>query len=125
MSINLLNLVLMSFLSVFIALKVHFKAVVAHNVHRNVRLSSSSVSTAELTTSEAVSKNPRFKIPSSIHPAYTLKEQSDIEEYGLTALLLKHKKSGAEVLSVSANDENKGESSQFYSIFFSLEASHK
>ena len=41
------------------------------------------------------------------HPAYIELEKSFIEEYGITAVLFKHKKSGAEVMSVTADDNNK------------------
>lgn len=41
------------------------------------------------------------------HPAYVEVEKSFIEEYGIIAVLFKHKKSGAEVMSVTADDNNK------------------
>jgi hypothetical protein len=41
------------------------------------------------------------------HPSYEIVEQTMIEEYGCKATLYKHKKSGAQVMSVSAPDENK------------------
>ena len=41
------------------------------------------------------------------HPAFELIQQGLIQEYGADAALYKHKKSGAQVLSVIAPDENK------------------
>lgn len=41
------------------------------------------------------------------HPAYEILENTEIEEYGLQAVLYSHKKSGAQVMSVIAPDENK------------------
>eukprot|EP01041_Mallomonas_annulata_P007213 gene7214-14710_t len=41
------------------------------------------------------------------HPSYELIQQGIIREYGANAALYKHKKSGAQVLSVIAPDENK------------------
>ena len=41
------------------------------------------------------------------HPSYDIVEESNIEEYGCKAILYNHKKSGAQVMSVIAPDENK------------------
>jgi len=41
------------------------------------------------------------------HPAYEVLEEDFIEEYGAAATLYRHKKSGAELLSVSTDDDNK------------------
>lgn len=41
------------------------------------------------------------------HPAYEVLENTIVEEYGLRAILYSHKKSGAQVMSVIAPDENK------------------
>ena len=41
------------------------------------------------------------------HPAYEIVQKDFIEEYGAAATLYKHKKSGAELLSVSTDDDNK------------------
>jgi hypothetical protein len=41
------------------------------------------------------------------HPSYEVIDSAFIEEYGLKAILYSHKKSGAEVMSVLAKDENK------------------
>jgi len=41
------------------------------------------------------------------HPAYEVIEKDFIEEYGAAATLYRHKKSGAELLSVSTDDDNK------------------
>eukprot|EP00607_Mallomonas_marina_P007288 CAMPEP_0182417672 /NCGR_PEP_ID=MMETSP1167-20130531/2113_1 /TAXON_ID=2988 /ORGANISM="Mallomonas Sp, Strain CCMP3275" /LENGTH=1082 /DNA_ID=CAMNT_0024591379 /DNA_START=84 /DNA_END=3332 /DNA_ORIENTATION=+ len=66
--------------------------------------------------------HPKFKLSSAVsdvsssakltaqhveHPAYELLQQDLIVEYGANAALYKHKKSGAQVLSVIAPDENK------------------
>jgi len=42
----------------------------------------------------------------AVHPSYEAIEQSDIEEYGVSATLYKHKKSGAQVVSVVAPEDN-------------------
>ncbi len=41
------------------------------------------------------------------HPAYEIIEKDFIEEYGAATTLYRHKKSGAELLSVSTDDDNK------------------
>jgi len=41
------------------------------------------------------------------HPAYEILETDFIEEYGAAATLYRHKKSGAELLSISTDDDNK------------------
>lgn len=41
------------------------------------------------------------------HPAYDVIENTHIDEYGVQAILYNHKKSGAQVMSVIAPDENK------------------
>jgi len=41
------------------------------------------------------------------HPAFEIMEKDFIEEYGAAATLYRHKKSGAELLSVSTDDDNK------------------
>lgn len=41
------------------------------------------------------------------HPAYEVLEEDFVAEYGATTTLYKHKKSGAEVLSVQIDDDNK------------------
>jgi hypothetical protein len=41
------------------------------------------------------------------HPAYEVIEQDIVEEYGAYCTLYRHKKSGAELLSVSVDDDNK------------------
>merc|ERR1719424_368607 len=41
------------------------------------------------------------------HPAYDLLSKDYVEEYGAAATLYRHKKSGAELLSVSTEDDNK------------------
>lgn len=41
------------------------------------------------------------------HPAYDILRDESIEEYNVQAILYKHKKSGAEVMSIIANDDNK------------------
>ena len=41
------------------------------------------------------------------HPAYDVLEEDFVSEYGATTTLYKHKKSGAEILSVQIDDDNK------------------
>ena len=41
------------------------------------------------------------------HPAYEVIEKDVVSEYGAYCTLYKHKKSGAELLSVSSDDDNK------------------
>jgi hypothetical protein len=41
------------------------------------------------------------------HPSYEIVTQDFIEEYGAATTLYRHKKSGAELLSVSTDDDNK------------------
>lgn len=41
------------------------------------------------------------------HAAYDVVEEDFVAEYGATTTLYKHKKSGAEVLSVQIDDDNK------------------
>lgn len=41
------------------------------------------------------------------HPAYDVLEEDFVAEYGATTTLYKHKKSGAEILSVQIDDDNK------------------
>lgn len=47
------------------------------------------------------------KQESPTHPAYDVVEEDFVAEYGATTTLYKHKKSGAEVLSVQIDDDNK------------------
>lgn len=47
------------------------------------------------------------KAESVAHPAYDVVEEDFVAEYGATTTLYKHKKSGAEVLSVQIDDDNK------------------
>lgn len=44
---------------------------------------------------------------STTHPAYEVLEKDIVTEYGAYCTLYKHKKSGAELLSVSVDDDNK------------------
>ena len=41
------------------------------------------------------------------HPAYDVLEEDFVSEYGATTTLYKHRKSGAEILSVQIDDDNK------------------
>ena len=75
-------------------------SIVPKSIPHNSRLYSTATSS---TTSVSTSKT----IPSVAHPSYVEVEKSFIEEYGITAILYKHKKSGAEVMSVTADDNNK------------------
>lgn len=45
--------------------------------------------------------------PTFTHPAFEVTKDEIVEEYGVRATMYKHVKSGAEVLSVQADDENK------------------
>ena len=47
------------------------------------------------------------KRESAQHPAYEVLEEDFVTEYGATTTLYKHRKSGAEVLSVQIDDDNK------------------
>ncbi|CAN0035250.1 unnamed protein product [Choristocarpus tenellus] len=47
------------------------------------------------------------KVSSALHPAYDVLEEDFVAEYGATTTLYRHKKSGAEVLSVQIDDDNK------------------
>jgi len=47
------------------------------------------------------------KAYSTTHPAYEILEKDIVTEYGAYCTLYKHKKSGAELLSVSVDDDNK------------------
>ena len=54
------------------------------------------------------SSSPLITLDSSVsHPAYKVIERTLIEEFGVQATMYKHIKSGAEVLSIIAPDENK------------------
>lgn len=47
------------------------------------------------------------KKDSVAHPSYDVVEEDFVAEYGATTTLYKHKKSGAEILSVQIDDDNK------------------
>lgn len=59
----------------------------------------------------AATKGPSLKVhqkrDSVSHAAYDVVEEDFVAEYGATTTLYKHKKSGAEVLSVQIDDDNK------------------
>jgi hypothetical protein len=58
------------------------------------------------TTVAAVSSDLEQKMDVE-HPAYEIITKDFIEEYGTATTLYRHKKSGAELLSVAADDDNK------------------
>jgi Zn-dependent M16 (insulinase) family peptidase len=41
------------------------------------------------------------------HPAFEILKKDFVEEYGAATILYRHKKSGAELLSVTNDDDNK------------------
>lgn len=57
-------------------------------------------------TSPAKSKTVP-KVPYVHHPSFEVKSTSYVEEYSAGVVLYKHKKTGAEIMSVSIADENK------------------
>lgn len=73
--------------------------------HKAIQTSLLSTTTkAEASSSTATTP---LVIPSYQHPSYEEVEKTIIEEYSLIAILFKHKKTGAQIMSVSAADENK------------------
>ena len=50
---------------------------------------------------------PGMSVPPAAHPAFDVVRDEMVDEYGVRATLYRHTKSGAEVLSVMAADENK------------------
>lgn len=67
--------------------------------------------------SVAAQSVPSLKVhkrDSAQHPAYDVIEEDFVAEYGATTTLYKHKKSGAEVLSVQIDDDNKVSMTLFY-----------
>lgn len=61
----------------------------------------------KLQMSSAVAETDLSKKTDVEHPAYEIVTKDFIEEYGAAATLYRHKKSGAELLSVSTDDDNK------------------
>jgi Zn-dependent M16 (insulinase) family peptidase len=58
--------------------------------------------------SNTLTVKPLISIANAVsHPSYTIVEKTMIDEYGVQATMYKHIKSGAEVLSIIAPDENK------------------
>lgn len=72
-------------------------------VNGGVGAASRTMSSAKLSTAAAT---PTAAKVAAVHPSYEAIEQTDIEEYGVSATLYKHKKSGAQVLSVIAPEDN-------------------
>lgn len=74
----------------------------------NSRLMSTMITAA---TAQSAAGGPvlsvRPKKESAQHPAYELLEEDFVAEYGATTTLYRHTKSGAEVLSVQIDDDNK------------------
>jgi hypothetical protein len=61
----------------------------------------------QMSTAVAEKKGDLEKSMNVEHPAYEILQKDFIEEYGAAATLYRHKKSGAELLSVSTDDDNK------------------
>lgn len=59
--------------------------------------------------SEVLSKSSSMAVDGNpvSHHAYTVVDKSFIDEYGVKATIYSHKKSGAQIMSVEAADENK------------------
>jgi len=76
----------------------------------NTHLSSSSsetilkAATADIVTSPSLDLEKAY---STTHPSYEVIEKDIVTEYGAYCTLYRHKKSGAELLSVSVDDDNK------------------
>ena len=73
------------------------------------RASAGTMSSMKLQMSTAVAeKNVDLDKKMNVeHPSYEILTKDFIEEYGAAATLYRHKKSGAELLSVSTDDDNK------------------
>ena len=72
------------------------------------RSSATTAASMKLRMSSVVEKPADLEQKMSVeHPAYEIVEKDFIEEYGAAATLYRHKKSGAELLSVSTDDDNK------------------
>ena len=73
------------------------------------RATARTMSTMKLQMSSAVvEKNADVEKKMDVeHPSYEILTKDFIEEYGAAATLYRHKKSGAELLSVSTDDDNK------------------
>lgn len=69
--------------------------------------SSSALGMSTLAPSETNKSLDLEKEYSTTHPAYEVVEQEVVSEYGAYCTLYRHKKSGAELLSVSCDDDNK------------------
>lgn len=70
-----------------------------------------STTTAAATTTIATKKPLDLEEAySTTHPAYEVLNKDVVTEYGAYCTLYRHKKSGAELLSVSVDDDNKGAS---------------
>lgn len=65
-------------------------------------------STGALRMSSAATLAPELAQAMGVeHPAYEIISEDFVEEYGAATTLYRHKKSGAELLSVSSDDDNK------------------
>lgn len=66
--------------------------------------------TSTMMSATAQSAGPSLSVrkkESVSHPAYDVLEEDFVSEYGATTTLYKHRKSGAEILSVQIDDDNK------------------
>jgi hypothetical protein len=68
------------------------------------RLSATTAATVETTPRKELDLEKSFD---TTHPAYEVLEKDIVTEYGAYCTLYRHKKSGAELLSVSVDDDNK------------------
>jgi presequence protease len=81
--------------------------------HQQQRSSSSPSTTTRLAMStlaperKSTSTLELEKAYSTTHPSYEILQQDVVTEYGAYCTLYRHKKSGAELLSVSCDDDNK------------------
>jgi len=75
----------------------------------SVQRSGSALYASTAASVAASSSATAFSVPevSITHDAYDILERTVIDEYGVQAILYQHKKSGAEIISVVAPDENK------------------
>lgn len=74
------------------------------------RWASTTVMSAAAQSATAAGTGPSLTVhkkDSVAHPSYEVVEEDFVAEYGATTTLYKHKKSGAEVLSVQIDDDNK------------------
>ncbi len=83
----------------------------ANTPRSSSRWASTVMSASAQSVASDTAKGPSLKVhqkrDSVSHAAYEVVEEDFVAEYGATTTLYKHKKSGAEVLSVQIDDDNK------------------